>query len=124
MEPQKQPGGLGGHTRQRKPKGWKPATKAEQTMAPMYIGMDRSRRIEIAVAKVVEEGMTQAEAARMLGVTRPRVNEATIARKKQLAAAHGRIAVAAAERAAVSQPQPEPEVVTNVTTVPLLLVTD
>ena len=77
---------------------WKPVTKAEETMAIVYRGMDRSRRIQIAVQKVIEDGMSQAEAARMCGVTRPKVNVAVQARREQLAKAGERIAATAAER--------------------------
>jgi hypothetical protein len=87
-----------------KMQNWKPATKAEETMALAYRGMDRSKRVQIAVQKVIEDGMSQAEAARMLGVSRPKVNVAVQARRLVLAKAGERIADAAAERASVSYP--------------------
>lgn len=44
-------------------------------MAPVYRGMSRTRRMEIAVKRVVEDKLTQAEAARQCGVSRPRLNQ-------------------------------------------------
>jgi predicted XRE-type DNA-binding protein len=73
---------------------------ADKTMDSRYKGWTRDRRMNEAVRKVVEDGMSQAEAARRLGVTRSRVNVNVNRIKKQQAETAARSEAALAERVA------------------------
>ena len=56
------------------PKNWKPRTKVEEGMARRYRGWSTADRMTEAVRLVLDDGISQAEAGRRLGVSRPRIN--------------------------------------------------
>jgi len=87
--------------------GWSPATKAQASMAPLYRGWSPERRMEAAVKLVLESEngpahlkISQSEAARQCGVTRPKLNQRIQEIRKKLAAQHERSDKAMAERTA------------------------
>jgi len=72
--------------------GWTPGTKAQASMAPHYRGWSPERRMEAAVKLVLESEdgpahlkISQSEAARQCGVTRPKLNQRIQEYKRKLA---------------------------------------
>jgi predicted XRE-type DNA-binding protein len=85
-------------------------TKAAQAMDRQYQGMGVQHRMKLAVSKVLNDGMSQSEAARRLGVSRPRLNERCKGELARLAEQQERSKVARAEQVAAASPAPaEPE---------------
>ena len=91
-------------------KSWKPKNKVEETMARKYRGWTNPDRMKEAVRLVVEEGLSQSEAARRCGVSRPRVNaNVKVAREKQ-AEVQSRVDASRAEKVALPDPLQNPSV--------------
>lgn len=82
--------------------------KAVRTLDRKYIGMPVGKRMDIAVGLVMSEQETQAEAARMLGVTRPRLNQRVKLAREKLAEQQARSAATAAERRGEAPPPTAP----------------
>ncbi len=76
----------------------KAKTKAAQTALPRYRNMPTSKRMAAAVELVMSGKETQAEAARMTGVSRPRLNINVKQARERLAAQQERSAATGAER--------------------------
>ena len=93
------------------PKNWVPKTKAEEQMAIKYRGWAGPDRMREAVRQVQEDGLSQTQAAKRLGVSRSRLNQNVGAVRKKVADADARVAAARAEKVAV----------TNETVVPVML---
>lgn len=83
-------------------------TKAAEQMAARYRHLGVQARMKIAIDKVLVDGMSQTDAARMLGVTRSRLNENLRKQQKVLEEQQARSDQARAERIAAS-PDPAPD---------------
>jgi transposase-like protein len=64
---------------------WKAPNKVAETMDPQYRGWSTERRFKRAIELVLDDGISQSEAARRLGVTRARLNERVKAHRVLLA---------------------------------------
>jgi hypothetical protein len=79
-------------------KNWTPRGKQEQGMHWRYRGWSPSRRMQTAFEKVLEQGLTQAEAARIYGISRSHLNKKLAAHRDELKQREERSAEAAARR--------------------------
>ena len=83
---------------------WQPKTKTQELMLPRYRGWSPQKRMEHAVRRVMTDGLSQAQAARELGVSTSRLNEHVKKAREAAVAAEARSAVYADERAGVAVP--------------------
>ena len=86
-----------------KRKHWKPKNKAEETTALKYRGLTNPQRMEEAVRLVMEENLSQSEAARRCGVSRPRVNRNVKAAREVEAEREARTRAAREQKDALEQ---------------------
>jgi hypothetical protein len=89
---------------------WEPKTAVEKTTIQKYRGKPRQWRMDEAVRLVLEENVSQAEAARMCGVSRPKVNGNVIEKRKMLAAQAERAKQSLEERASLTYETVVPDV--------------
>lgn len=80
---------------------WEPKTAVEKTTIQKYRGKPRQWRMNEAVRLVIEEGLSQSEAARMCGVTRSKVNINVNEKKAALARQDERAEASRVERASL-----------------------
>lgn len=80
---------------------WEPKSKVEQTTIAKYRGKPRQWRMDEAVRLVIEDGLSQSEAARMCGVSRPKVNVNVQEKRKMLAEQADRSKRSLEERAGI-----------------------
>lgn len=83
-----------------------PKTKASETMDQRFKNHGVQHRMRLAIGKVLNEGMNQTEAARMLGVSRPRLNQNVKKELDRIREQQDRSKLARAEQVAAASPAP------------------